>query len=89
MAISKSDQIVLQQIVDEEGNCLKASRCKVCPFRSMCLPEFLFPQPLTQNQRMTMALDILVHHSLIDEDVEVQDLSKDQQYAKDSKRTNR
>lgn len=74
MAITKSDQVILQQIVDQEGNCLLASRCKLCPFRSMCLPEFLFPKPLTQHQRMTMALDILVHHSLIDEDVEVQDL---------------
>jgi len=86
MAISRSDQVVLQQIVDEEGNCLKASRCKVCPFRSMCLPEFLFPKPLTPNQRMTMALDILVHHSLIDEDIEVQDL-RDDKYAKDNKKT--
>jgi hypothetical protein len=76
MPLSQIDQDVLQEIVDEAGNCLKSTRCKVCPFRSMCLPEFLFPKPLSREERMTMALDVLVHHSLLDENIEVQDLNK-------------
>lgn len=69
MALSNSDTIVLQQIVDLDGECLDSKRCKICPFRVMCLPEFLNIVPPTQQQRANMALDVIAHHILLDDQV--------------------
>lgn len=74
MALTNSDAAVLEQIVDLSGNCMESQRCKVCPFRAMCLPEFLNPIPPTTDQRAKMALDVIAHHALVDE----QDLDIDQ-----------
>lgn len=63
MALSQKDESILEQIVAVEGDCLEEPRCKECPFRGICLPEFLYI-PMTKNQRMSMALDVLAHHAL-------------------------
>jgi hypothetical protein len=68
MALSTEDQRVLQEIVDKEGNCLDSKRCIRCPFRAKCLPEFLDPNPPSQPQRLRMAMGVLTHHLLIEED---------------------
>jgi hypothetical protein len=72
MALSEVDKDILEQIVESRGECLKAARCKKCPFRAMCLPEFL-----SESQRLKMAMDILTHHYLIDEEVELEDIERD------------
>ena len=82
MALSDSDKKVMQQIVDLEGKCMKAERCNKCPFRAMCLPEFIYPNPPTQSQRMKMAMDILVHHELIDNELTVEELKEEYRWNK-------
>ena len=75
MALDHKDQELLQEIVVKEGDCLDgAERCKQCPFRAMCLPEFLNIQPPTKAQRMEIALRILVHNSLIDSDMSIEEV---------------
>lgn len=64
MGLNKQDETILQEIVSTDGNCLKSERCAACPFRSMCLPEFLFPKPPTQQQRRDMALKVLTHSAI-------------------------
>ena len=68
MALNKNDTLILEQIVELDGKCMDSQRCKICPFRAMCLPEFINPNPPTQEQRSKMALDVLTHHALIDEE---------------------
>jgi hypothetical protein len=72
MALTQGDKDVLEEIVKLDGQCLESSRCKRCPFRAICLPEFLNPVPPSQPQRLKMAQDVLAHHYLIDEDMEVE-----------------
>lgn len=67
MALSKNDATILEQIVMLEGKCMDSQRCKLCPFRGMCIPEFIYPNPPTQSQRQQMALNVLAHHALVDE----------------------
>lgn len=69
MALSKNDETILQEIVDLEGDCLMRKRCEQCPFRSMCLPEFLnvAAPPPTKQQRRDMALKVLTHNSLLED----------------------
>ena len=67
MALSNNDSQILANIVELDGKCMDSKRCKLCPFRSMCLPEFIHPNPPTQDQRLKMALDVLAHHALVDE----------------------
>lgn len=78
MALNNQDIVVLEQIVALSGKCMESSRCSKCPFRSMCLPEFLFTNPPTPNQRYKIAMDILAHHSIMGGDVEVKDYRWDQ-----------
>lgn len=66
MSLPDNDASILQEIVELEGNCLKRERCVQCPFRSMCLPEFLNPHPPAKSQRFNMALDVLTHNALMD-----------------------
>ncbi len=68
MALTSNDSRILQEIVDLDGNCLDSVRCKLCPFRALCLPEFLIPTPPTKEQRAKMALDVMTHHALVDEE---------------------
>ena len=67
MALSNNDTQILEQIVELDGKCMDSQRCKLCPFRVMCLPEFLNPTPPTTEQRRSMALDVMTHHALVDE----------------------
>lgn len=69
MALSKEDIEILEDIVSSNGNCLKESRCKKCPFRSQCLPEFLYPNPPSKQERLRMSLDVLTYNSLMEEEV--------------------
>lgn len=73
MSLSKIDRDTLEEIVTLEGHCLDSKRCQRCPFRAICLPEFLNPIPPSEPQRLQMAQDILTHHYLIDDTVEVED----------------
>jgi hypothetical protein len=73
MALNNQDAQVLQEIVDTSGKCMDSNRCKICPFRVMCLPEFLNPKPPTTSQREKMAIDVLTHHALIDEEISIEE----------------
>lgn len=66
--ISNEDLEILQEIVDLDGKCLSSKRCLKCPFRSMCLPEFLAPEPLPQSKRAQMALDVLSYNGILGDD---------------------
>lgn len=77
MALNKEDQKVLEEVVEENGDCLKAERCEKCPFRSMCLPEFLNIEPPTKTQRKNMAIEVLMHNAvMIDEEVSKEDIEE-------------
>jgi Holliday junction resolvase RusA-like endonuclease len=43
----------------------------------MCLPEFLNPIPPTTAQRAKMALDVLTHHALMDDEDITEDQAQD------------
>ena len=73
MALSQTDRDTLEDIVKLDGQCLDSKRCQKCPFRAICLPEFLNPIPPSQPQRLKMAQDVLTHHYLIDDELEVED----------------
>ncbi len=82
MALSQTDKDVLEEIVKTDGQCLDSKRCTKCPFRAICLPEFLNPVPPSQPQRLQMAMDVLTHHYLIDDEVEVEEIKKDYKWDK-------
>lgn len=82
MALDSDDQKTLQEIVEKEGNCLDSKRCRVCPFRAQCLPEFLYPNPPSQPQRLKMALKVLTHHFLIDQEMSKADVEEDTSWNK-------
>ena len=77
MALSSGDKDVLEEIASLDGNCINSKRCEKCPFRAICLPDFLNPIPPSQEQRLKMAQDVLTHHYLIDEEIEVKDFQWD------------
>jgi hypothetical protein len=79
MALNDSDQKILEEVVTLEGDCLKKERCEKCPFRSMCLPEFLNIEPPTKNQRKEMAAKILMHNAVM-EDEQMDKKSIEEQY---------
>ena len=66
MALSRKDAATLQEIIDLDGDCLNSNRCNKCPFRKICLPEFLNTISPTTHQRAKMALDVIAHHALVD-----------------------
>jgi hypothetical protein len=82
MALSEDDKNTLEEIVELDGECLDGVRCRRCPFRAICLPEFLNPIPPSQPQRLKMAQDVLTHHYLIDEDIEVAGVESEFQWDK-------
>lgn len=77
MALTGSDINILEEIVAEKGHCLNSKRCAKCPFRAMCLPEFLNEMPPTEPQRLKMATDVLMHHQLIDDEVELDEIKRE------------
>ena len=82
MALTDQDITVLQDIVALEGKCMDSNRCKACPFRSMCLPEFLNSNPPTSSQRSQLAMDVLTHHALVDSELSLDELSNDYRWSK-------
>lgn len=72
--LSDNDKEILQEIVVAEGDCMLSTRCKTCPFRSMCLPEFVNPVPPTPNRRMQMAMDVLFHNEVLDNTFSIESL---------------
>ena len=83
--LSENDATALQEIVELEGSCLLKDRCLRCPFRAMCLPEFLNPTPPSKNQRFNMALDVLTHNTLVGSPLDMKKISLGK---KDSKHIN-
>jgi hypothetical protein len=77
VSLSESDKKTLQEIVDTNGKCLSAKRCQVCPFRAKCLPEFLNPSVPTESQRLEMAITVLTHHALLEDDLSVESINED------------
>jgi hypothetical protein len=71
MALSTLDKNILEEIVETDGQCMSSKRCERCPFRAICLPEFLNPIPPSQEQRLKMAQDVLAHYYLIDDDSDI------------------
>jgi len=69
MALGHKDKHILQEILSLEGKCMESIRCMECPFRAMCLPDFLNPVPPTSTQREKMASDILINNALLDEEI--------------------
>lgn len=82
MPLSDSDKNIMQEIVLVQGKCMSATRCTKCPFRAMCLPEFIYPNPPSQAQRSRMAMDILTHHELIDDQLTVEQLKEEYRWDK-------
>ncbi len=82
MGLSKQDARILDEVVGLDGKCMDSTRCAKCPFRAMCLPEFLNPVPPTPQQRAKMALDVLTHHALVDEELTKEDLQRDYKWDK-------
>ena len=73
MALTTLDKDILEEIVTVDGHCMNPKRCEKCPFRAICLPEFLNPIPPSQEQRFKMAQDILTHHYLIDDEIDIKE----------------
>ena len=71
MALSNLDKNILEEIITADGQCMDSKRCEKCPFRAICLPEFLNPIPPSQEQRLKMAQDVLAHHYLIDDECDI------------------
>ena len=82
MSLSISDKNILEEIAITDGKCMDSKRCQKCPFRAICLPEFLNPVPPSQPQRLKMAQDVLAHHYLIDDEVEIEEIKKDYKWDK-------
>ena len=78
MALTANDQQILEEIIQTEGDCLDGhTRCQGCPFRSMCLPEFLNTKTPTKRQRFDLALRILTHHALLDPNIDINDIKQE------------
>lgn len=69
LSLSNKDKKILAEIISLGGQCLESKRCIECPFRSVCLPEFLNPYPLTRPQRLNMALDVISYGLLLDDEL--------------------
>ena len=81
MSLNIADAIVLQEIIDVEGDCLDGIRCTVCPFRGGCLPEFLLDSNKrpTKNQRFQMALDVIVKNTVLEDSENLYDRKDNEQ----------
>jgi len=82
MSLSTIDKATLEEITQLSGKCLDSGRCNRCPFRAICLPEFLNPIPPSEEQRLKMAQDVLTHHYLIDSDMDLDEITRDYKWDK-------
>jgi hypothetical protein len=65
----KKHEETLDKIIDLDGDCLDAKICEVCPFASLCLPDFLHTSKRpTKQERVQMALDTLTRNHLMADD---------------------
>ena len=76
MALTELDNRIIQEIVTAQGQCLSSKRCEMCPFRGICLPEFL-NQPLTPEARLALALRVLSHQFLLGEELTTDEIKRD------------
>lgn len=67
--MTKDEKKILSEIVELDGACLDSSRCKNCPFKRKCLPEFITSKRgrPSKPKRLAMALDALANLELFDE----------------------
>lgn len=82
MSLSTKDLNIIQDIIALEGRCMSSNRCVSCPFRSMCLPEFLNSSPPSPSQRENIAISVLTHYTFIDSDMSIDDLKLDYKWDK-------
>lgn len=80
MSLTELDNKIIQEIVTANGQCLSSKRCEVCPFRGMCLPEFL-NTPLSPEARLALALRVLSHQFLLGEDLTAEEIKQDYTFA--------
>lgn len=74
--LSEEDKRILEEIIETKGNCMHSTRCPSCPFRSMCLPDFINSHPPTKNQRMKVAFDVLFHNEVLDDTFNIDSMRK-------------
>lgn len=67
--MTKHEKKILSEIINLEGACLSDPRCKHCPFKKKCLPEFISPKKSrpSKSKRLAMALDTLTNLELLGE----------------------
>ena len=57
----------LEQIVEQNGDCLHHSLCEKCPFKSKCLPTFIKSTgTMTKTERFSLALNTLTNEVLLE-----------------------
>jgi hypothetical protein len=64
MALNNTDIETLQQIVNLRGNCLDSKRCSSCPFRGICLPDFIRSGMPSKEKRLRRAEEVLTFHHI-------------------------
>ena len=68
---------ILEEIIAQKGICLKVSRCKVCPFRNACLPEFATSTgQLSHQQRYNLAVSVIAEVAIMDDIPSESDLKR-------------
>jgi len=60
------EAVVLQEIINLDGDCLHSERCGNCPLKAKCLPRWLRFRP-TQRNRVRMALDTLTREAIMED----------------------
>ena len=70
MNLTNDELQVLEEIIELDGSCLTAFRCKKCPFARKCLSRFVIGtsgggKPLSKQDRINMAADTLTHMELM------------------------
>jgi len=80
--LSSSDRKILEQIIEVEGQCLLSQRCHQCPFRAMCLPEFLNVSPLSHSQRKNMAMDVISYNDILEDETALESINESRNKSK-------
>lgn len=57
---------ILEKIVELDGDCLRADICRVCPFRSDCLPNFLMVSTrYSKMERVDKAMVVMMRTEIM------------------------
>lgn len=70
--MTPTEKQILTEILDADGLCLSGERCRACPFRQSCLPEFLcapHTRP-SKEKRVAMALDAITNIDLLEDETQ-------------------